>query len=407
MIMSTPDRPAAPASERLAGGRPAGGRSVTVTALVAHARWVPSIRREAFAAELAAMEPSPGAIAVHTCHRVELYVAPGAWGDRPLPELPVGGERLDDVDAARHLIEVACGLDSAVLGEDEILHQLRETVAARQGQLALDPVLDRLFQAALHAGRRAHTWFEGPPRSLADLALDAIARRAGPVDGRTILIAGTGRMGRLAALAAVRRGARVAITNRTEARARDLARELDGIVVPFGADDVLPTIDGAILAIGGLWRLGPNDLERLARSDAPITDLSSPPALPDEVQERLGSRFVSVDDLAAGPVSEPDDRLRRRLGTLVSDAGREYCRWLRARDAVPAIQAMARSAEARRLEELDWLLRRLGDLPDEERHLIEQMSHRLVAGILHAPLAALNADPSGDLERAARDLFAL
>ena len=77
------------------------------------------------------------------------------------------------------------------------------------------------------------------------------------------------------------------------------------------------------------------------------------------------------------------------------------------RDAVPAIQAMAETAEGHRREELDWLLRRLGDLPDSDRHLIEQMSHRLVAGILHSPFAALNADTSGELERAARDLFEL
>ena len=74
---------------------------------------------------------------------------------------------------------------------------------------------------------------------------------------------------------------------------------------------------------------------------------------------------------------------------------------------MPAIQAMADSAEERRREELDWVLRRLPDLTDDDRRLIEQMSHRLVAGILHAPLAALNADASGELERAARDLFAL
>jgi glutamyl-tRNA reductase len=68
---------------------------------------------------------------------------------------------------------------------------------------------------------------------------------------------------------------------------------------------------------------------------------------------------------------------------------------------------MADAAEAHRRAELDWLMRRLDDLPEDDRRLIEQMSHRLVAGILHAPLAALNADSSGELERAARDLFAL
>ena len=392
-----------------AGARPvvANDRPATVVALVAHARRVPSLRREAFAAELDGLELGPGAIVVHTCHRVELYVAPAAWGDRPLPTLPVGGERLDDVEAARHIIAVACGLDSAVLGEDQILHQLRETIADRHARLPLDPVLDRLFQAALHAGRRAHTWFGGSPRSLADLALDAIGRRVGSLEGRTILIVGVGRMGRLAALATARRGARVVITNRTEDRARLLARELDGDSIPFGVDGALPPIDGVILAIGGLWPIGPLDTNRLLAGEVLVTDLSSPPAVGADLQGDLGSRYVSVDDLAGGPVSEPDDRLQRRLHGLISDAGRDYCQWLRSRDAVPAIQAMAETAEGHRREELDWLLHRLGDLPDDDRRLIEQMSHRLVAGILHAPFAALNADTSGDLERAARDLFEL
>lgn len=379
----------------------------TVVALVAHARRVSSVRREAFAAQLATLEPSAGTIVVHTCHRVELYVAPGSYGDRPLPELPPGGERLEDVDAARHLMAVACGLDSAVLGEDQVLHQLRETIAARHAELPLDPVLERLFQVALRAGRRAHTWFTGSPRSLADVALDRIARDAGSLEGRTVLVAGVGRMGRLAVHAAGRRGARVVVTNRTDERAAALAEEVGGTAIPFDVDDVLPRVDGAIVALSGTWRLGAADAARLAASGAVVVDLSSPPSAPEDLQAALGDRFVSVDDLAQAPEAEPHDRLRRRLEGLVSDSGRDYCQWLRTRDAVPAIQAMAQTAEGHRREELDWLLRRLSDLPPEDRLLIEQMSHRLVAGILHAPLAALNADTSGDLERAARDLFGL
>jgi glutamyl-tRNA reductase len=391
------------------GSRPvvADGRSATVVALVAHARRVPSLQREAFAAELAALEPSTGAIVVHTCHRVELYLAPSAWGDRPIPALPDGAERLDDVEAARHAIAVACGLDSAVLGEDQILHQLREMVADRHAQMPLDPVLDRLFQAALHAGRRAHAWYGGSPRSLADLALDAIARQVGPLEDRTILVAGVGRMGRLAALATVRRGARVLITNRSGDRARILAHELGGESVPFGVDGGLPPIDGAILAIGGSWPIGPLDLDRLLADGVLVADLSSPPALDAGMQARLGARYISVDDFAGGPASEPDERLMRRLNGLISEAGREYCQWLRSRGSVAAIQAMAETAEVHRREELDWLLRRLGDLPEDDRRLIEQMSHRLVSDLLHAPLSALNADESGDLERAARELFGL
>lgn len=379
----------------------------TVVALVAHARRVPSLVREAFAEELAKLPPSPGLIVVHTCHRVEAYVAPASYGDSPLPELPTGARRLEDVEAARHIITVACGLDSAVLGEDQILHQLRETHAERHAEHALDPVLDRLFQAALHAGRAAHSWFDGSPRSLADVALDRIARDVGPLEGRTILVAGVGRMGRLAAFAATRRGARVIVTNRTEERAAALAHEVAGETIPFGVDGVLRPIDGVVVAIAGEWLPGPEDRARLVGSEAIVVDLSSPPAVPAELHAALGERSVSVDDLAVSPEAAPQDRLRRRLESLVSDACREYCQWLRTREAVPAIHAMARTAEAHRREELEWLLRRLPEMTPEELALVEQMSHRLVAGILHQPLAALNADRSGELERAARELFRL
>ena len=379
----------------------------TVIALVAHARRVPSRRREAFAAEASARASSADVIVVRTCLRVELYVAPGAHGDDPLPELPAGGERLEDVDAARHLISVACGLDGVVLGEDQILHQLRETISARHAEMPLDPVLDRLFQVALHAGRRAHTWFSGSPRSLADVALDRIAREKGALEGRTILVAGAGHIGRLAALAANRRGARVVVTNRTEERARALADELGGTTMPFGVDDALPEIDGAVVALSGPWRLGQRDALRLAAGDAVVVDLSSPPSVPAGLQSHLGARFESVDDLARSAETEPDGRRRQRLDRLVSEAGRDYCQWLRSRDAVPAIQALAGTAEGHRREEIERLLRRLPNLSAEDRQLIEQMSHRLVAGILHAPTAELNADASGDMARAARALFRL
>lgn len=387
--------------------RGASAPTATVVALVAHARSVPSLVREAFAAELTALPPSEGLIVVHTCHRVEAYVAPASYGDGPLPPLPPGGERLADVEAARHLIAVACGLDSAVLGEDQVLHQLRETIARRHAEEPLDPVLDRLFQAALHGGRQAHSWFDGSPRSLADVALDRIARERGPLAAAPVLVVGVGRMGRLAAFAASRRGARVIVANRTAERAAALAREVDGEAVPFAPDGALPPVDGIVLAVGGRWPVGPGDVDRLVERRTVVVDLSSPPAVPADLQAALGERFVSVDDLAVAPESEPHDRLRRRLEGLVSETGRDYCQWLRSRDAVPAIHAMAETAEARRRDELEWLLRRLPDLPPEERELIEQMSHRLVAGILHRPIAALNADPSGKLERAARELFLL
>jgi glutamyl-tRNA reductase len=377
----------------------------TVAALVLHARAVPSLVREDFAAALAALPPDDRLIAIHTCHRVEVYTAPASRGMPPLPALPDGASRLTDVEAVRHLISVACGLDSVVFGEDQILHQVRTCLAERHGSAPLDPVLDRLFQAALRAGRRAHTWFDGSPRSLADVALDRIARTSGTLDGRTILVVGVGRMGRLAAFAAHRRGASVVVANRTDERAIGLAAEVGGVAVPFAVDGVLPRLDGAVVALAGPWRLRAADAAAVAAAAVEVVDLSSPPSVPQSLRDALGPRFTSVDDLTVAPEFEPQDRLRRRLEKLVSESGREYCQWLRGRDIVPVIQAVADGAEGLRRSEIEWLLHRLPALSADERAVVEQMSHRLVAALLHAPLAALHDDDAGSLERAARDLF--
>jgi glutamyl-tRNA reductase len=374
-----------------------------LVAIVAHARSVPSTRREPFAEILAAIPEGQGHVVVHTCHRVELYVAPAAFSGE-LPSIPAGAHRLEDSAAARHVIAVACGLDSAVFGETQILHQLRETISERRAERALDPVLDRLFQVALHAGRTAHAWYSGSPRSLADVALDRIAGHAGDLTGRRILVVGVGRMGRLAAFAAARRDAQVIVSNRSDDRAAELAQEVGGEVAPFGEDGALPGVEGAIVAIAGRWAPGERDIASLINRAVPVVDLSSPPATPPELQLGLRDRFVSVDDVATDE-GGPGQRLRQRLEKLIGETGREYCSWIRARDAVPAIQAVVANAEQHRQTELAWLQHRLSGLGPDELGAVEQMSHRLVAAILHAPLTALNGDSSGELERAARELF--
>ena len=230
--------------------------SLGIVALVAHARSVSSETRERFGDTATALVDDPRVIVLHTCHRVELYAAldpaePGA--PLRLPDLPDGGRRLVDHDAIRHLFAVAAGLDSIVVGEDQILHQLRDCLSDRrlvalesigdvcprggatwsaadvEGELL--PVLDRLFQLALHVGRQTRAWRDSPPRSLADVALDRIAEATGDLRGRGILVVGAGRMSRLTALAAARRGARVVVTNRSADRAAALAADVDGSTV--------------------------------------------------------------------------------------------------------------------------------------------------------------------------------
>ncbi len=396
-----------------------------LVALVAHARSVHSEEREAFGDAAAVVAGDPRAILLRTCHRVELYVAThrgeGAHGV-PLPALPEGGRRLGGLAAARHLYTVAAGLDSVVVGEDQILHQLRECLSDRhvpgaalcpvdigshaQNATGLDPVLERLFQVALHLGRETRSWREGPPRSLANVALDRIVPVTGPLLGKRVLVVGAGRMARLCALTAHRLGAHVLVANRSSDRAAALAYDANGEPAAFGPEAPLPDADAVLLAISARWPLSPDARAALVAGPQPVVDLSSPPAIDPELRAALGTRYTSVDDIARSPQDALRKRLRNRFERVLDDAEQNLAAWVRARESVPAIQALADVAETRRVEELDRLFRR-ADLGDRERELVEQMSQRLVAGLLHQPLAVLREDGTGEAERAARTLFAL
>lgn len=381
----------------------------TLTAVVADARSVPSARREAYAEQLAALAEHPRVLVVRTCHRVEAYVAHHDDDRVDLPVAPDGARALEDVEAVRHLIRVACGLESAVLGEDQVLHQIRVALARRQAAGPLDPVLGRLAQVALHAGKQAHALFGNERRSLADLALDEIERRTGSLTGREVLVVGAGSMGSLAARGAARRGIRVAVANRTPARASALARIVEGRVVGLGADatDDLDDVAGVIVATSGPWQPDPYRVRRLVDGWASVVDLSSPQATPADLAEDLGRRFVGIDDLAWTTRDVVPDDVADEIDVLTHAAGTEYCHWLRARVATPTLARLAESVESRRTAELERLLRRLPDLDPHARELVETMSHRLVAGILHGPRTALRDDADGDLERAVRTLFGL
>lgn len=406
--------------------------SLGIVALIVHARDVPSAARENFAEAVAGIADDPRVILLRTCHRVELYAATDdrdteATASLTLPRLPMGGFRLEGHEAIRHLFTVAAGLDSVVVGEDQVLHQLRQCLAERHlagletiGEACssgrrpalpdevpgdLVPVLDRLFQLALHVGRQSRSWREDPPRSLADVALDHIESAVGALSGRHILIVGAGQMSRLTAFAAARRRARVIVTNRSQERAAALAADVEGVTVSYGS--IPEDLSGAVAAIAGPWELAPAPEAILIGGAAPVVDLSSPPSISPALADRLGSRLVSADDIARGPADAILERVRRRAERLLDEAESEFTNWMVARASVPAIQALTRQAESRRAAEVARLLRRLPHLAEHDRELVDQMSRRLVAGLLHAPLASLKDDQSGEIDRAARDLFGL
>jgi glutamyl-tRNA reductase len=269
--------------------------------------------------------------------------------------------------------------------------------------------MDRLFAVALQAGRRARSWQQGRRRSLGDVAVDVIARRNGPLEGRDILVVGAGTMGALAARAAVRAGAAVTIANRSAERARALAETIGGRATDLDPGSELAGVAGAIVALGGPWEIEPATLSALVGSEAVVVDLSFPAAVSVELAGRLGERLVTADQLTLAVVADgtTSDATGARLDALVEHAVREFEAWLARGDARAAADALVRRADREREIELDALWRRIPSLEPETRAAIEGMTRHLAARLLQQPLERLGRDADGQDGQLIRDLFSL
>lgn len=379
-------------------------------ALLAHARHVPAVEREGFAVRAREWSARRSGFIVETCHRVEAYGVIRDDSTADLPPLPDGGQHLVDEAVVRHAITVAVGRDSVVVGEDQILHQVREAMIAARGNGTLDPVLERLFTHALRAGRQARSWRQGPPRSLADLAVAEIERRVGPLRDRQLLVVGAGQMAALAARSGCVVGASLLISSRTPARAEELARQVGGQTLPFDPGLSAGTVAAVIIALRGGWPTSAETHAALLAGSGALIDLSVPPAVADDLAVGLGDRFVSADDLAVVEDSinaALGEGALRRLEMLVRSTTAEFLNWFAAHDRRLAAEALAERAESERLAELAELWRRLPRLDPEARRQIDGMSRHLAARLLREPLERLATDPDGRQERAVRELFGL
>ncbi len=383
-----------------------GAPSVPIVALITHARHVPAIERERFATALH-RESVGRAFMLETCHRVEAYLGADDAA-RHAPALPEGGRALTGEQAVHHAMSVAVGHDSVVVGEDQILHQLRASVDAARTAGTLDPALERLFALALQAGRRARSWRQGPARSLADVALASIERRVGAISGRDVLVVGAGSMGRLAARAAVAAGASVAIANRSADGAEALAASTGARTETFDPDARIAGFAGVVVALAGPWPIGATTIDALSGSATIVVDLSVPAAVPARLAELLGARLITADALALSDIRPAaQDGSAARLDALVDRSTAEFIAWLMGRDGRAAAEALVKRADRVREAELAALWRRFPDLEPEARDAIEGMTRHLARRLLREPLERLGRDPDGHGEQAVRDIFAL
>jgi glutamyl-tRNA reductase len=379
---------------------------IPVVALVSHARDVAATERGRFAATLR-RDLAGRALLLETCHRVEAYLTSADDAARLEPTLPVGARALTGDQAVRHAMTVAVGRDSVVIGEDQILHQIRASVDEARAAGALDPILERLFALALQAARRARSWHQGPARSLADVALASIERDAGPIRGRDVLIVGAGRMGRLAARAAVAAGASVTVANRSTDGAEALAASVGGQIEAFDPGIRIGRFAAVLVALGGPWPIRSETIETLVDNPTVLVDLSVPAAVPAAIGRGLGSRLVTADDLARADADPTGDGRTDRVDALVERTTVEFLEWLDRHEARAVADALLEHADHEREAELATLWRRLPDLQPDARDAIELMTRHLAKRLLREPLERLGRDSDGREERAVRDLFAL
>jgi glutamyl-tRNA reductase len=397
-------------------------------------------RRPKALAGLLDLEHVHEAVVVSTCNRVEVYTAisrfHGAAGDVRRFLADFGGLALGEFAghlydyyeerAVRHLFGVAAGVDSMVVGEAQILGQVREAFAAAQAERTVGPVLSALFSRAIKVGRRARsqTGIGAGQRSTVSVGLRVAAGQLGDLAGRRVLLVGAGGLARLAGQAVREAGAgELVVANRTPATGAALARALGGRAVPLervadelaAADLVIaatagttPTVTAAAVAAA---------LDRRAevsghKAPLVVLDLGVPRDVEPEVRGLPGVLLADLDALRA--VLETDEGPRReveRVRALIATESAAFMGGQREARLTPTIRALRARAEQVRQQELAKAATRLAGLDDRQRAAVEAVTRGLVNKLLHDPMVrgkALAARPDGDLYVAAlRQLYHL
>ena len=265
---------------------------------------------------------APQGVLLSTCQRTEAY------GFGPVPPYLSDAKLLLDRDATRHLIRVAAGLESSVVGEDEVLHQVREALAATDRK-NLDSNVRRLFETAIATGRRARARRPAMTRGLGERTVEWLSLKTDLRIGR-FLVVGAGTMGASLAISAKRKGADVTVASRTYAHAARLAGKIGGKAASLEAASELAGSSTAVaVALSGPWP------ELRSAPSCPVADISTPPAIDQKVRDALNGSLLDIDRLLAitpGAGNAEAAAYSRRVDPLVDEAVDEYLDWLKDRD---------------------------------------------------------------------------
>ena len=349
-----------------------------------------------------------------TCNRVEVYGVAEAPGEaRQAAFSRLGAQRglaLRDIEpmlytktedeAVHHVFRVAASLDSMILGEPQILGQVKEAFALAQSSSTVGPLLHSLMSQAFAVAKKIRTETEvGRHAVSVSFAAVELGRKIfGNLDGKAVLLVGAGEMAELAAKHLVEQGALpVYVANRTRSRAEELARRLGGAAVAF--DDlhgVMATVDVVITSTAApepIIRAA--DVQRAlhARRARPLffIDIGVPRNVEPDVNALDNAFCYDVDDLRSVVDSNLRERQReaQRAEALVTREVERFAARLKELEVAPTIVSLRDKLEAIRRAELEKALARLAGSDEETRRVMEALSQSIVNKILHAPMVKL------------------
>lgn len=325
---------------------------------------------------------------------------------------------LTEEAAVRHLLEVAAGMDSLVPGEHEILAQVRKAGQIAQENKSLGPILARLCQSALRAGKRARaeTAIGRHPASVSLAAVRLAQGVCGPLNEKTALVLGAGKTASLVAQALKdQKIGCVLSASRTFAKAQDLARRVDGQAWPMRAvSDLLPRVDllfSCTSAPDVVLTAAQVAAAQAQRKGRPLllVDLAVPRDIDPQTRELLGVTLYDMDDLRA-ICNQNQDTRRRALAdveAIVREEAEDFCVWWQERDVTPTLVMLRSWAEAIRQGEMQKTLRKLPHLTQEEQQALHAMTEAIVNKMLHAPTRSVKAAGPVGAARVVHDIFGL
>jgi glutamyl-tRNA reductase len=385
---------------------------------------------------LVALDGVAEAVIVSTCNRVEV-IACGADPERLGAALPeflarehgLSTEALNDHlyshvgrDAVRRLFRVGASLDSMVVGEPQILGQLKEQYSAAAAAGASGQILHRCFHRCFSVGKRVRRE-TGIAEKAVSVASAAVELARGIFDrfaDKTAMLMGAGAMGELTIRHLTAQGVgSVLVSNRTFERAIELARGLGAMPVPW--DRLQRTLPLADLVVGAAsgddFLLGPAAVEEAMRErrwrPMFLIDLAVPRAIDPAVNALDGVYLYDIDDLEGVIADNRGARARAAVQaeTIIEGEVEAFWAWFESLDVVPTIVALREKLDAIRVRELERTLAALGPTDPQQRQAIERLTVAIVNKILHAPVTALRRHQADRTEafyvEAARRLFRL